>query len=181
MRPLSSPLILALAIAMSGAVGCQSLPGKHIDRALYGANLSGTFTHPGFDDIELPRGLTFETKPSTILDSDDHAYGELHFKGRLQGLAVADFLTSHMPRHGWKQMSRVHLENYILFFEKESRLCMATVEDGPITTRLVLLVMPRSTPQGAGTTAGQTPPAMEERPADDLDQVPLFPEDDPWK
>jgi hypothetical protein len=178
MRPLSSPLILAVAVAVSGAVGCQSLPGKHIDRALYRENLSGTFTHPGFDDIELPRGLTFETKPSTILDSEDHAYGELHFKGRLKGLAVADFLTNHMPRHGWQQMSRVHLENYILFFAKESRLCMATVEDGAITTHLVLLVMPRSTPQAAGTPAPRIP---EERPADQLDTVPLFPEDDPWK
>ncbi|MGD2062240.1 MAG: hypothetical protein PVF51_01520 [Nitrospirota bacterium] len=178
MRPLSSSVALALAVAVSGTVGCQSLPGKHIDRAMYGENLSGTFTHPGFDDIELPRGLTFQTKLSTILDSEDLAYGELHFKGRLKGLAVADFLTSHMPRHGWQQMSRVHLENYVLFFEKESRLCMATVEDGPIITRLVLLVMPRSTPQA---TTMPAPLATEEQPTDELDTVPLFPEDDPWK
>jgi hypothetical protein len=177
----SLPSFLILAVAVMGVVGCQGLPGKHVDRALYQQDMSGSFTHPGFDDIELPRGLTFQTKPSTILDADDHAYGELHFKGRLQGLAVADFLTNHMPRHGWTQMSRVHLENYVLFFEKASRLCMATVEDGPITTRLVLLVMPRSTSQGPSSPVGQAAPTVEERPTDHLDTVPLFPEDDPWK
>jgi len=176
-----SPLLLIVAAVTTSVVGCQTLPGKQIDRALYGEQMQGTFTQPGFDDIELPRGLTYQPKPSTILDSDQHAYGEIHFKGRLQGLALADFLSNHMPRHGWRQMSRVHLEHHILFFEKESRLCVVTIEEGPISTQLVLLVVPRSTPRAAATpapTPSMTPP---EQPSDRLDTVPLFPEDDPWK
>lgn len=175
-----STLLLALAVVGSGVVGCQTLPGKRIDQALYRQDVQGTFTQPGFDDIELPRGLTYQPKPSTIMDSNQHAYGEIHFKGRLQGLALADFLTNHMPRHGWRQLSRVHLEHHILFFEKESRLCVATIKEGPIYTQLVLLVVPKSSPPAAAQTpTASTPP--QEQPADHLDTVPLFPEDDPWK
>jgi hypothetical protein len=175
-----SPVLLTLTFITTGVLGCQTLPGKQIDRVLHGDELQGTFTQPGFDDIELPRGLTYQPKPSTILDSEQHAYGEIHFKGRLQGLALADFLSNHMPQRGWRTMSRVHLEHHILFFEKESRLCVATIDEGPITTHLVLLVVPRSTPRAAATLAPTPPMTPPEQPSDSLDTVPLFPEDDPW-
>jgi len=165
-----SLLLLAAVLALPA---CQTLPGKKIDKVLYGEQSTGTFTPSGLADVELPRGLTYQPKRSTVLHAGDNAIGEFIFKGRFQGEALADFLDDHMRRSGWRPVSRIHLDRHLLLFEKRDRVVLATVKEGMITTHLTLLVVPQG--KQAPVTYRPAPPA--EPPAEAVDQVPLFPEE----
>jgi len=164
------PLLVAATVALGG---CQTLPGQKIDHALYGEPVSGSFTSAGLADVELPRGMTYEAEKSKVVHAGDLALGEFHYKGRFQSEALADFIDDHMRRTGWRALSRIHLKNHILLFEKRDRVVVATVEDGAFTTHLTLLVVPQGQP-GAGARRPTTPA---EPPAEGIDQVPLFPEE----
>jgi len=166
-------LSLILLAATFALPACQTLPGKKIDKVLYGEQLSGTFTPSGLPDVELPRGLTYQPKKSTVLHSGDHAIGEFLFKGRFQGEALADFLDDHMRRSGWRPVSRIHLDRHLLLFEKRDRVVLATVKEGPFTTHLTLLVVP----QGKSAPVVHRAAPSAEPPAEAVDQVPLFPEE----
>ncbi len=166
-----SPLALLLCALLLPA--CQTLPGKKIDKVLYGEQPTGTFTPAGLADVELPRGLTYEPKRSTVLHAGDRAIGEFIFKGRFRAAALADFLDDHMRRNGWQAVSRIHLDRYLLLFEKRDRVVLATVKEGPINTHLALLVVPRG---DRPPVARQAPPQAEP-PAEAVDKVPLFPEE----
>ncbi len=166
-------LSLLLVAATLALPACQTLPGQKIDKVLYGEQLTGTFTPAGLPDVELPRGMTYLPNKSTVLHSGEHALGEFRFKGRFQGEALADFLDDHMRRSGWRLVSRVHLDRHLLLFEKRDRVVLATVDEGMITTHLTLLVVP----QGAPAPVAQRPAPPAEPPAEAVDQVPLFPEE----
>ena len=67
---------------------CASAPGRPV--------------RSEFDDIPIPRGLTFRPNDSTLIESPNMKAGQLIYTGFVEGTSLAQAFRSSLEAQGWR-------------------------------------------------------------------------------
>lgn len=140
MSRLATCMILALAVALTGVMGC-----KKGDQPA-GAPSVGFSNDVTFEDIPVPAGFSLVRKDSYSFQNDVTRVGRLVYKGRSDINNVLAFYQQQMPLHGWQEMSYIDYRSSTRYYEKEGQSCILSIGSrmGWHNTQIVLSTQPKS-------------------------------------
>ena len=96
-----------------------------------------------FDDVPIPRGLTFKPNDSTLIESPTVKAGRLVYTGRIEITSLAQAFRSSLEGSGWRFVT-TNLSSgkgIIQTYEKSGNSLQVHIEDGFWTTRVELTVV----------------------------------------
>jgi len=97
-----------------------------------------------FPDIRVPEEMEIQTDKSSITPTAGGKYGVMKFRGHAEPISLFDFFFNNMPKDGWTLVTYQKYQRYHLVFTKDNRVCMITIEEGPVWyTYLEIKVSPK--------------------------------------
>ena len=94
----------------------------------------------GFDDVLIPKELTFNLKESYVMDTQKFKCGVQIFEGRVVVADLIEFFKNNMPRDNWELITSVTGEKSTLIFDKPGQNCSIQISDG-YTVKVVVMVV----------------------------------------
>src|SRR5207237_10847360 len=76
------------------------------------ASLSSKAAKIEFEDIPIPRGLTFQSDRSTIIESPTVKAARLVYRGRLELQSLAVAWRTTLEANGWRHVSSTSVQEY---------------------------------------------------------------------
>ncbi len=95
-----------------------------------------------FKDVPVPKELGLERKNSFVIQTNQYTSGLLAFSGDVEIDSLISFFKNKMLEEGWRFLSSFKSPKSLIFFQKEKRFCLITVERGTFTTRTEILIIP---------------------------------------
>jgi hypothetical protein len=83
-----------LAIALLGSAACATTPNRITPRS-------------EFEDIPVPRGLTYVEDRSTIIESPSVKAARMLYRGRIEAMSLAGALRTTLESNGWRSVSHM--------------------------------------------------------------------------
>ncbi|HLC40338.1 MAG TPA: hypothetical protein VJO34_01775 [Methylomirabilota bacterium] len=102
-----------------------------------------------FDDIPIPRGLTFKLNDSDLIESPTVKAGRLVYTGWVEGASLAQAFRSSLEAQGWRFVSTTLTagKGIVQTFEKGGNSLQVFIDDRWWwTTRVELTVTKHTTP-----------------------------------
>ena len=98
-----------------------------------------------FDDIPVPVELSRDDEQSSVYEAPGFAVGVIVYDGYYKSASISNFFKAEMPKYEW-QFINAFSEGvrYTLTFLKANRSCSITIEEGSLSTRVVVRVGPTS-------------------------------------
>jgi uncharacterized protein YceK len=138
-------LTLMIAIAL-GVAGCSSLKTK---KTASGSTASTSFTtaksktvYYDFGDILLPSQLSVNDNESFVFTTEGLTAGVLSLKGSLTAKSLISFFSNKMPVDGWQMVNKFAGQRNMMLFQKQTRYCTITIDEGRWSTVVELWVAP---------------------------------------
>ena len=95
-----------------------------------------------FDDVLVPRELSYDQDESFFFETPRHRVGNLTFDGRVDNFSLVDFFIANMTKDGWNKLASYKAKKSTLTFEKPGKSCQISVLDESFTnTRVEILVV----------------------------------------
>lgn len=82
-----------------------------------------------FDDILIPKELSFQSDESYTLDNRKFRAGIMKFTGRVEIPDLLNFFINNMAKDNWEKIAAVKGKTSVLSFEKFNKSCVIQVED----------------------------------------------------
>lgn len=151
MRIITGTLLIGLALSIS-ACGLMSKPDA-------GSPKKPTSTKSGepvnqaapvnmiaeFDDIPVPVELSRKDDESSVYEAPGFAVGVIVYEGYYKSASISKFFRAEMPKYEWQFINAFSEGNrYTLTFLKSNRSCSISIEEGSLSTRMVIRVGPTS-------------------------------------
>ncbi len=151
MRIITGTLLIGLALSIS-ACGMMSKPEA-------GASKKPVTTKSGetvkqetpvsmvteFDDIPVPVELSRKDEESSVYEAPGFAVGVIVYEGYYKSASISKFFRAEMPKYGWQFINAFSEgSRYTLTFLKSNRSCSISIEEGSLSTRMVIRVGPTS-------------------------------------
>ena len=83
--------LIALTLALSAVTACASAPPRAV--------------RSEFEDIQVPKGLTYQSDRSTIIESPTVKAARLVYRGRLEIESLALAMRTTLEANGWRHVS----------------------------------------------------------------------------
>lgn len=83
-------LVVGLALSSALVAGCATAPSR---------------VHSEFEDIPLPKGLTYMEDRSTVIESPSVKAARLLYRGRIEPTSLGMALRSTLEANGWRSVS----------------------------------------------------------------------------
>jgi hypothetical protein len=85
-----------------------------------------------FEDIPLPKGLTYQPELSTVIESPTVKAVRLVYRGRLEPESLVEAMRSTLEAHGWRHVSstRTGKKGAIQVYEKPGTSMQVQVYEG---------------------------------------------------
>jgi hypothetical protein len=122
-----------------------------------------------FPDVPIPQELDLDEKGSFVYMTPEFATGNLVYNGNVDYDSLLKFFEATMANNGWMLQASLKYTRTLLFYQKESRLCLINMEMTPLNIRVEIWVAPLETPAYEPLMDPLAEPLME--PADE----PLMP------
>jgi hypothetical protein len=151
MRIITGTFLIGLALSIS-ACGLMSKPDA-------GAQKKPTPTKSGetvnqatpvtmiaeFDDIPVPVELSRKDEESSVYEAPGFAVGVIVYEGYYKSGSISKFFRAEMPKYEWQFINAFSEgKRYTLTFLKANRSCSISIEEGSLSTRMVIRVGPTS-------------------------------------
>jgi hypothetical protein len=151
MRIITGTFLIGLALSIS-ACGLMSKPDA-------GAQKKPTPTKSGetvnqatpvtmiteFDDIPVPVELSRKDEESSVYEAPGFAVGVIVYEGYYKSASISKFFRAEMPKYEWQFINAFSEgKRYTLTFLKANRSCSISIEEGSLSTRMVIRVGPTS-------------------------------------
>ena len=106
------------------------------------ASLSSKAAKIEFEDIPIPRGLTFQSDRSTIIESPTVKAARLVYRGRLELQSLAVAWRTTLEANGWRHVSSTSVQEYGItqVYEKAGTSLAVRLWEGWIFTYAELTV-----------------------------------------
>ncbi len=151
MRIITGTLLIGLALSIS-ACGLMSKPdagsskkpvstksGEAVNQATPVAMIAE------FDDIPVPVELSRKNDESSVYEAPGFAVGVIVYEGYYKSASISKFFRAEMPKYEWQFINAFSEGNrYTLTFLKSNRSCSISIEEGSLSTRVVVRVGPTS-------------------------------------
>ena len=83
-------------LVLAFAAGCASAPPKQV--------------RSEFEDIPVPKGLSYQSDKSTIIESPTVKAARLVYRGRLEAASLGAALRATLEANGWRHISTTSVE-----------------------------------------------------------------------
>jgi hypothetical protein len=103
-----------------------------------------------FGDILLPSQLSVNDKESFVFTTEGLTTGVLSLRGRLTAKSLISFFSNKMPVDGWQMINKFAGQRNMMLFQKQTRYCTITIDEGQLSTRVELWVAPNMSATSAG-------------------------------
>jgi hypothetical protein len=90
MPPMRTTTFVALALSLS-LTACATTPTRQV--------------HSEFEDIPVPKGLTYQQDDSTIIESPSVKAARLIYRGRIEPASLGVAMKSTLDANGWRNVS----------------------------------------------------------------------------
>jgi hypothetical protein len=96
-----------------------------------------------FDDIPVPVELSRNNEQSSVYEAPGFAVGVITYEGYYKSASISKFFRSAMPKHEWQFINAFSEgDRYTLTFLKANRSCSISIEEGSLSTKVVIRVGP---------------------------------------
>src|SRR5216117_4240628 len=94
----------------------------------------------GFDDVPLPRGLTYQPQRSVVIESPSVKAGELVYRGRLEPESLGLAMRTLLESNGWRHVNTTTSakDGTRQVYEKGGNALEAHISEGFWFTHLVI-------------------------------------------
>jgi hypothetical protein len=100
-----------------------------------------------FNDIVVPQQMELDPDESVAFEVESSPIGALVFSGRVEPVSLFEFFRTNMPSNGWKLISYLKYQPYLMIYRKANRMCILHIKDGTFSTNLHVWVTPRISQQ----------------------------------
>lgn len=116
MRRMSRRLFLPLILFV--AVGCASAPPRPV--------------RSEFEDIPVPKGLTYDLDKTTIIESPSVKAARLFYKGRIEPASLSVAFRTTLEANGWRHISSTHMadQGTTQVYEKDGNSLQIRIYEG---------------------------------------------------
>ena len=84
-----------------------------------------------FEDIPVPKGLTYQPSESTIIESPEVKAARLVYRGRIEVASLSDAMRATLEANGWRYVSSVSAgDDIIQVYEKSGSSLEVRLIDG---------------------------------------------------
>ncbi len=98
-----------------------------------------------FDDIPVPVELSRDDEQSSVYEAPGFAVGVIAYEGYYKSASISKFFRTEMPKYEWQFINAFSEgKRYTLTFLKSNRSCSISIEEGSLSTKLVIRVGPTS-------------------------------------
>jgi hypothetical protein len=122
-----------------------------------------------FPDVPIPQELDLDAKESFVYMTPEFATGNLVYNGNVDYDSLLKFFQETMANNGWILQASLKYTRTLLFYQKESRICLINMDMTALNIRVEIWVAPLETPSYEPLMDPVAEPLME--PADE----PLMP------
>lgn len=151
MRILTRTLLIGLALSISA---CGLIPKPEAGKAKKPMTTkSGEVINQAtpvnmiaeFDDVPVPVELSRNDEQSSVYESPGFAVGMIVYEGYFKSASISKFFKAEMPKYEWQFINAFSEGNrYSLTFLKANRSCSISIEEGSLSTKVVIRVGPTS-------------------------------------
>ncbi|MDT8376059.1 MAG: hypothetical protein RQ867_04880 [Mariprofundaceae bacterium] len=149
MRIITGTLLIGLALSIS-ACGLMAKPEAGAPKKPMSAT-SGEAVNQAtpvnmiaeFDDIPVPVELSRKDEESSVYEAPGFAVGVIVYEGYYKSASISKFFRAEMPKYEWQFINAFSEgSRYTLTFLKANRSCSISIEEGSLSTRMVIRVGP---------------------------------------
>jgi len=97
-----------------------------------------------FKDVPVPKKLKLQKEKSFVFRTNEFTTGILSFSGKVEAESLISYFINKMPDDAWSFLSSFKSTKDILFFHKEDRFCIITINSKAFRTNVEILITPRS-------------------------------------
>lgn len=109
-------------------------------------------TYYDFSDVMVPSELTLVRGESFVYAASGTTAGVLTLKGRVDRDSLITFFDNNMAKDNWRMISSFSAPKAILLFQKDTRWCVISIEDGFWNEYVKVWVAPTLNGAGGGLT-----------------------------
>ena len=122
-------LLLALCLVL-GWMGCTSTVKREGGEDLSKAQDMGVGKYYFFDDVLIPKELSYHPDESFVYETPEFKAGSMVFsKWWLDSASVADFFAYYMEKDNWKMLNSFRGKESILNFSKPDKTCTIKIRE----------------------------------------------------
>jgi hypothetical protein len=100
-----------------------------------------------FPDVPTPKELHLEAKESFVYMTPEFATGNLVYNGNVDYESLLKFFEDSMAKNGWMLQASLKYTRTLLFYQKESRICLINMQITSLNIRVEIWVAPLETPR----------------------------------
>jgi len=97
-----------------------------------------------FKDVPVPKELKLQKEKSFVFRTNEFTTGILTFSGKVESESLISYFINKMPDDSWSFLSSFKSTKDILFFHKEDRFCIISINSTTFRTNVEVLITPRS-------------------------------------
>ncbi len=100
-----------------------------------------------FDDVPVPVELKRDNENSSVYEAPGFAVGVIIYEGYYKSASISKFFRGEMPKFEWQFINAFSEGNrYTLTFLKANRSCTISIEEGSLSTKVVIRIGPTGAP-----------------------------------
>jgi hypothetical protein len=99
-----------------------------------------------FPDVPIPKELDLDQRASFVYMTPDFATGSLVYNGNVDYDSLLKFFEETMAKNGWMLKASLKYTRTLLFYQKESRICLINMDISTLNIRVEIWVAPLETP-----------------------------------
>ena len=99
-----------------------------------------------FPDVPIPKELNLDVKESFVYMTPQFATGNLVYNGNVDYESLLKFFEETMAKNGWMLQASLKYTRTLLFYQKESRICLINMQISSLNIRVEIWVAPLETP-----------------------------------
>jgi hypothetical protein len=100
-----------------------------------------------FPDVPIPKELDLDAKESFVYMTPEFATGNLVYNGNVDYDSLLKFFEATMTKNGWMLQASLKYTRTLLFYQKESRICLINMDTTALNIRVEIWVAPLETPR----------------------------------
>jgi len=98
-----------------------------------------------FPDVPIPKELDLDAKESFVYMTPEFATGMLVYNGNVDYDSLVRFFDESLTKNGWIIQASLKYTRTLFFYQKESRICLVTMQVTPLNIRVEIWVAPLET------------------------------------
>jgi hypothetical protein len=114
-----------------------------------------------FPDVPIPQELDLDPKESFVYMTPEFATGSLVYNGNVDYDSLLRFFEATMAKNGWMLKASLKYTRTLLFYQKESRICLINMDMTTLNIRVEIWVAPLETPSYEPLMEPMAEPLME--------------------